>query len=32
LIDASVAGLAHFAEQTLTEEITAIMREESDHD
>jgi F0F1-type ATP synthase membrane subunit b/b' len=32
LIDASVAGLAHFAEQALTEEITAIMREESDHD
>jgi F0F1-type ATP synthase membrane subunit b/b' len=32
VIDASVAGLAHFAEQTLTEEITAIMREESDHD
>lgn len=32
LIDASVAGLAHFAEQTLTEAITAIMREESDHD
>jgi F0F1-type ATP synthase membrane subunit b/b' len=31
LIDASVAGLAAFAEQALTEEITALIREESDH-
>jgi F0F1-type ATP synthase membrane subunit b/b' len=30
LIDASVAGLAHFAEQSLREDITAMIQEESD--